>query len=127
MGGKGATGAQSTNDQVVAMQQQQAAQATQANQERNARLSYGTQNIKNIFEGTPTGSTPLDFSSITQANAPTATGRDLGANWRIWRREPQLAGVASPSGWGRQDIASWRLLVGRAARRRQRHASIWAL
>ena len=72
MGGKGATGAQSTNDQVVAMQQQQAAQATQANQERNARLSYGTQNIKNIFEGTPTGSTPLDFSSITQANAPAA-------------------------------------------------------
>ena len=70
MGGKGATGAQPTNDAVVQMQQQQAAQATQANAERNARLSYGTQNIKNIFEGTPTGSTPLDLSSITQANAP---------------------------------------------------------
>ena len=70
MGGKGAQGAQPTNDAVVQMEQQQAAQATQANQERNARLSYGTQNIKNIFEGTPTGSTPLDFSSITQANAP---------------------------------------------------------
>ena len=60
MGGKGgATGGQSTNDQLVAMQQQQAAQATQANQERNARLTYGTQAIQNIFEGTPTGATPL--------------------------------------------------------------------
>ena len=70
MGGKGAQGAQPTNDAVVQMQQQQAAQATQANAERNARLSYGTQNIKNIFEGTPTGSTPLDFSSITDASVP---------------------------------------------------------
>ena len=32
MGGKGASGPQSSNDQIVAMQQQQAAQATQANQ-----------------------------------------------------------------------------------------------
>jgi hypothetical protein len=71
VGGKGAKGAQSTNDQVVAMQQQQAAQATQANQERNARLAYGTSNIQNIFEGTPTGATPLDLSSITQANVRT--------------------------------------------------------
>jgi len=70
MGGKGAKGAVPTNDAVVQMQQQQAAQATQANQERNARLAYGTQNIKNIFEGTPTGATPIDFSGITQANAP---------------------------------------------------------
>ena len=71
LGGKGGqTGPVAGNDQIVAMQQQQAAQATQANQERTARLSYGTQNIKNIFEGTPTGSTPLDFSSITQADAP---------------------------------------------------------
>ena len=70
MGGKGAKGPVATNDAVVQMQQQQAAQATQANAERNARLAYGTQNIKNIFEGTPTGSTPLDFSGITQANAP---------------------------------------------------------
>jgi hypothetical protein len=72
MGGKGATGAVPTNDAVVQMQQQQAAQATQANQERNARLAYGTQNIKNIFEGTPTGATPLDFSGITQASVPTS-------------------------------------------------------
>ena len=50
------------------MQQQQAAQATQANAERNARLNYGTQNIQSIFEGTPQGATPLDLSSITQGN-----------------------------------------------------------
>ena len=103
MGGKGATGAQSTNDQVVAMQQQQAAQATQANQERNARLSYGTQNIKNIFEGTPTGSTPLDFSSITQANAPTATGATsaqlayMAANPNLPVSQAQGAGVGKTS------------------------------
>lgn len=74
MGGKGQTGAVSTNDQIVQMQQQQAAQATQANQERNARLNYGVQNIKNIFEGTPTGSTPLDFSSIASGSPAPAGG-----------------------------------------------------
>lgn len=84
MGGKGAKGAQATNDQVVAMQQQQAAQATQANQERNARLSYGTQNIKNIFEGTPTGSTPLDFSSISQSNLPKNTTTAMPAVMSQW-------------------------------------------
>ena len=77
MGGKGgATGGQATNDQLVAMQQQQAAQATQANAERNARLSYGTQAIKNIFEGTQQGATPLDLSAIgktTAANPGTFT------------------------------------------------------
>ena len=70
MGGKGQKGPVATNDAVVQMQQQQAAQATQANAERNARLNYGTQNINNIFQGTQTGATPLDLSSITQANAP---------------------------------------------------------
>ena len=51
------------------MQQQQAGQATQANAERNARLSYGTQAIKNIFEGTPSGATPLDLSAIGKVTA----------------------------------------------------------
>jgi hypothetical protein len=74
VGGKGAKGGVSTNDQVVAMQQQQAAQATQANQERNARLNYGKQAIQNTFEGPQTGATPLDLSGITQANAPAAGG-----------------------------------------------------
>ncbi len=70
LGGKGQKGPVAGNDQIVAMQQQQAAQATAANQERNARLNYGKQNIQNIFEGTPVGATPLDFSSITPANTP---------------------------------------------------------
>lgn len=69
MGGKGAKGAQSSNDAIVQMQQQQAAQATTANQERNARLNYGKQAVENTFEGTLAGSSPLDFSGITQANA----------------------------------------------------------
>ena len=76
MGGKGATGPVATNDQVVQMQQKEAAQATQANQERNARLTYGAQNIKDIFEGTPSGATPLDLSAIgktTAANPGTFT------------------------------------------------------
>ena len=71
MGGKGAKGGVDTNSQIVAMQQQQAAQATQANAERNARLNYGKQNIQNVFEGTLTGAQPLDLSSITQANVKT--------------------------------------------------------
>lgn len=76
MGGKGQTGPVATNDQIVQMQQQQAAQATQANAERNARLTYGTQNIKDIFEGTASGATPLDLSAIgktTAANPGTFT------------------------------------------------------
>ena len=77
MGGKGgASGGQATNDQLVQMQQQQAAQATQANAERNARLRYGTQAIKNIFEGTQQGATPMDLSAIGKtiaANPGTKT------------------------------------------------------
>ena len=86
MGGKGATGGQAGNDQIVAMQQQQAAQATQANAERTARLNYGKQNIQNVFEGTLTGAQPIDLSSITQANAkgadPAASSQiDAALNW----------------------------------------------
>lgn len=94
MGGKGQSGGVATNDQIVAMQQQQAAQATQANQERNARLAYGTQNIKNIFEGTQQGATPLDLSSITQANAPTATG-PTAAQVAYLRANPGLPAAAN--------------------------------
>jgi hypothetical protein len=94
MGGKGAKGAQATNDQMVAMQQQQAAQATQANLERNARLNYGTQNIKDIFEGTPSGATPLDFSGITQGNAPATTRTPMPAVMSQWLA--QNPGTAAP-------------------------------
>ena len=87
MGGKGAKGAVDTNGQIVAMQQQQAAQATQANQERNARLNYGTQNIKNIFEGTPTGSTPPRMGSIAVA---AATARSIFRRRSLRPYRPRL-------------------------------------
>jgi hypothetical protein len=54
------------------MQQQQAEQAKQANIQRNARLNYGKNLVQGIFEGTPSGATPLDLSSITSANAAKA-------------------------------------------------------
>jgi hypothetical protein len=113
VGGKGAKGAVDTNGQIVAMQQQQAAQATQANQERNARLNYGTQNIKNIFEGTPTGSTPLDFSSITQGNAksedPTALAQQNAAlQWGYAHGSPAsaIAGVQAQMVGPKQSLPS---------------------
>ena len=77
MGGKGAKGPQSTNDQMVAMQTQQANQATAANEQRNARLNYGKNLIQGIFEGTPSGASLLDLSSIANgapATQPTSTG-----------------------------------------------------
>lgn len=82
MGGKGNSGPQSSNDAIVAMQMQQAAQATEANRERTARLNYGKGAITSMFEGTPSGATPLDLSGITQGNAPGG-GPDLSAalNW----------------------------------------------
>jgi hypothetical protein len=55
------------------MQMQQAAQAKAANEQRNARLSYGSNLIKSMFEGSPAGSTLLDLSSITSGGVPKAT------------------------------------------------------
>jgi hypothetical protein len=76
MGGKGAKGPQSTNDQIVAMQMQQAAQGKAANEQRNARLNYGKNLIQGIFEGTPSGAQILDLSGIGQGatTTPTHTG-----------------------------------------------------
>jgi hypothetical protein len=68
MGGKGG-GAVATNDQMVQMQMQQAAQAKEANLERNARLQYGTQQINDIFSGHPADATQLDLSSLAQPGA----------------------------------------------------------
>ena len=84
MGGKGSSGAQSSNDAVVGMQEQAANQAKQANAERNARLSFGKQDIQNIFEGTQTGATPLDLSSVTQANAPKGSSDPNVAAATAW-------------------------------------------
>ena len=72
MGGKGASGPQSDNQQIVQMQMQQAAQATAANQQRNARLQYGTNLIQQLFEGMPSGGSLIDLSSINQGDIPKA-------------------------------------------------------
>jgi hypothetical protein len=69
VGGKGKSGPVATNDQMVQMQQKQAAQAAQANQQRNARLAYGAQNIRQTFEGRPSDATLLDLSSLTNPAA----------------------------------------------------------
>jgi hypothetical protein len=76
MGGKGASGAQSDNQQIVQMEMQQAAQSSAANAQRNARLGYGADLIKNLFEGMPSGGSLIDLSSINNADIPkpTSTG-----------------------------------------------------
>lgn len=71
MGGKGSQPVQ-TNNQIVAMQQQQAQQATEANKQTQARLQQGVNEINQMFQGAPSGSTMLDLSSL--ANAQPYTG-----------------------------------------------------
>lgn len=68
MGGKGA---QPENNQVVQMQEQQAAQTAEATRQTDARLQQGTTEINQLFGGTPSGASLLDLSSI--ANGPPAT------------------------------------------------------
>ena len=70
MGGKGNKGPQDTNSQIVGMQMQQSAQAANANDQRNARLTYGKNAIQQMFEGIPSGASMLDLSSINQGNVP---------------------------------------------------------
>jgi len=70
IGGKGAKGGQDTNAAIVGMQNLQSQQAANANIERNARLNYGKNLIQGMFEGTPSGSSLLDLSSINQGNVP---------------------------------------------------------
>jgi hypothetical protein len=122
----GQTGPVATNDQIVAQQKQQAAQATAANQQRNARLGYGKNLIQSIFEGIPSGATPLDVSSITQANAPTtpslqnafgAAGEPAAmSEWLAknpWYDTSQLTGAAAADPANRKALAggySWGIL-----------------
>ena len=84
MGGKGQSGPVAGNDQIVAMQQQQAAQATAANQQRTARLNYGKNLVQQMFEGTPTGGTPLDLSSINAPPKAAAVDPNLAYQQMIW-------------------------------------------
>ena len=69
MGGKGA---QPDNSQVVAMQQQQAAQTAAATAQTNARLSQGMTEINQLFGGTPSGASLLDLSSIANGTSTAA-------------------------------------------------------
>lgn len=74
MGGKGKTAPVPQNDQIVQMQQQQAAQAKEANAERTARLQQGMAQITDIFGGHPADATMLDLSGITSGAVPALPG-----------------------------------------------------
>lgn len=75
---------------MVQMQQQQAAQAELSNADLQARLTQGVKEINQQFQGTPTGSTKLDLSSI--ASASPYTGALPSAN-----TAPVFAPPAPPS------------------------------
>jgi hypothetical protein len=91
MGGKGA---QPENSQVVAMQQQQAAQTAAATAQTNARLQQGVTEIDQLFGGTPSGASLLDLSSIANGTAPSATPQQQAAiNWGETHGNP--SGVAA--------------------------------
>ena len=95
MGGKGATTPQSDNQQLVQLQMQDAADAATKEAQRQARLSQGSAAIKALFEGTPTGATPLDLSSITSANAPGSTPDVMPTVMAQWLA--QNPGAVAPS------------------------------
>ena len=108
MGGKGGGGGVSTNDQIVAMQQQQAAQAKAANEQRTARLGYGKNLIQGLFEGTPSGATPLDLSSITTSNAAKIKPQTISPVMNEWlNQNPSYdrSSLTQPSASSRQKLA----------------------
>jgi hypothetical protein len=77
MGGKGSNQPQSDNQQLVNLQMQDSADAAAKETQRQARLAQGTQAIKSLFEGTPSGATPLDLSSLATMAAPTAANTQI--------------------------------------------------
>jgi hypothetical protein len=105
MGGKGAT---PDNSQTVAMQQQQAAQTANATTQTNARLQQGTNEIDQLFGGTPTGSSLLDLSSIA-SGAPAATPAPVSPVMAQWlAQNPGYQAPAATSGSGKlADGYSW--------------------
>jgi hypothetical protein len=109
MGGKGA---QPENSQVVAMQQQQAAQAAQATAQTNARLSQGMSEINNLFGGTPSGASLLDLSSIANGKAPQGVANPVSPVMAQWLA--QNPGAQAPSVTGAKsslaDGYSWGVL-----------------
>jgi hypothetical protein len=78
MGGKSGGGSSATNQQLVNMQMQQAAQAETSNAERNARLTAGKAAIDAMFQGTPAGATKLDFSGAPYAGPSGTESAQMG-------------------------------------------------
>lgn len=74
MGGKG--GSTATNDQMVQMQQQQAAQTQLANAERNARLTTGAAQIEGMFQGRPAGSHQVNLADPSEGYSFRYAGDD---------------------------------------------------
>src|SRR5215472_9383974 len=101
MGGKGKSGPVSTNNQMVAMQMEQAEQAKQANIERDARLQQGLSQITDIFGGHPTDATLLDTSSITSHNAPQAqyTYNPFQGPFGYWNINQSASNASLPGGY----------------------------
>jgi hypothetical protein len=112
MGGKGNSGPQSDNQQIVGMQMQQADQARQANIQRNARLNYGKNLVQSIFEGTPSGASLLDLSSIGSSGAPPGVDPRISAamNWGYAHPSAQvnaaLADLQTREGGAKQSLAN---------------------
>ena len=118
MGGKGAS---PDNSQVVAMQQQQAAQTAEATRQTNARLQQGVTEIDQLFGGAPSGSSLLDLSSIANG-APTTAKSQLSSGYS-WGElpstgGPQSYGIYDPSGnlvtdaTSLSDLAGSKIYVG---------------
>jgi hypothetical protein len=75
MGGKGG-GSTATNDQMVQMQMQQAAQTQMANAQRNARLTTGAQQINEMFQGRPAGAQQLNLAALPPGYMMSYAGDD---------------------------------------------------
>jgi hypothetical protein len=76
MGGKGSS---TSNNQMVQMQQEQAAQARQKETERAARLKSGSDYINSLFDGTPSGAKTLDLSGLASTPANSVGGGVAGS------------------------------------------------
>lgn len=81
MGGKSPV---ATNNQIVQMQEQQAAQASQADTQLKARLKYGANEIQQMFEGHPKGASLLDLSSLSNMATPTRAADPNAALENAW-------------------------------------------
>ena len=105
IGGKGQSGPVAENDQIVQMEQQQAADAKQAEADRQARLTQGSTAIRNLFEGTPvmkTTSTPYDWSKFTANSAapgtdPTTQDYGLPSGYKVIQTDARATPGGTPA------------------------------